>query len=328
MEGENWLRKRTFKHEDFECFQDLLREKERQGLRISVCLPTLNEEETVGQILAAIREVLIEKVPLVDELAIVDSRSSDSTVEIARREGARVIFDDEILPGMPTASGKGEALWKSLYALEGDIVCWIDSDIRNFHSRFVYGLVGPLLSEPEIGYVKAFYRRPLREGGVLYETGGGRITECVVRPLLSLFYPELCGIVQPLSGEYAGRREILESVPFFSGYGVEIGLLIDIYKKFGLNCIAQVNMDTREHFNQSIEALGRMSFGIMKAFLRRLSDEGKVKLESPLHSEYNAMVYTGREPSIEEVKIDVIERPPLMEIPEYRNMRRRLEGKS
>ncbi len=205
-------------------------------------LPTLNEEKTIGLTIRRIREALMDRVPLVDELLVVDSASTDRTVEIARELGAAVRQHDEILPELGAYVGKGEALWKSLYELRGDLVVWVDTDIRNIQPRFVYGLLGPLLREPRIQYVKGFYQRPLIAEGRQSDEGG-RVTELTARPLINLFFPELSGVIQPLSGEYAGRRELLESVPFFTGYAVEIGLLIDIADRVGLSGIGQVDLD-------------------------------------------------------------------------------------
>jgi len=317
-ERDRWFAERTCHHKDFADIDKLVASKEEQGLTISVCLPTLNVRSTVGRILKVIRTELLERHHLIDELAIIDSRSTDGTIDIARAEGVSVFFDDEILPGLEPASGKGEALWKSLYALRGDMIVWVDSDIKNIHPRFVYGLVGPLLTEPEVGYVKGFYERPLNEGRVSKPSGGGRVTELVVRPILNLFYPDLACLVQPLSGEYAGRRSLLESVPFMTGYGVETGLLIDIYNKFGLWSLGQVDLDVREHYNQPLEALSKMSFGVLQAVFKRLDGDGKVALKTELETVYNTVKRKGGKYVMDESEIKVVERPPMKTIDEYR----------
>lgn len=309
---ERWFEKRTWHHSDFEDIAALVESKEEQGLKISVCLPTLNVAGTVGKCVRVIRAALIEEFPLVDELCIVDSRSEDDTVRIATAEGARVIYDDEILPDFqPKAGGKGEALWKSLFALEGDIVAWVDSDIENIHPRFVYGLVGPLLADKDVGYIKAFYERPLTQGGVSRPSGGGRVTELTVRPMFNLFYPELAGLIQPLSGEYAGRREILESIPFFTGYGVESGHLIDILSEYGADALGQVDLDVRVHHNQPIDSLSRMSFGIMQALFERLERDGKLGLNVELPSTYRTFRHEAGLYELERRDIQVLERPPV-----------------
>lgn len=320
MGVEQWFKKRTFRHQDFANIPKLIELKKEQGLTVSVCLPTLNSGKTLDIILRTLKEILVKEYPLIDELAIVDSRSTDSTVAIAEKHGVKVFFDDEYLTDLPPASGKGEALWKSLYFLEGNIVAWIDSDIKNIHPRFVYGIVGPLLIDKTIGYVKGFYERPLKTAGLTKQTGGGRVTEVFARPFLNLFYPELSGIIQPLSGEYAGRREILESVPFFTGYGVETGLLIDILNRFGLDCVAQVNLESRIHTNQSLKALGRMSFGVMQAAFLRLESNDKIELKTEMNRVMNLIKQTAESNDyyLEEREIKVIERPPMKGIEEYR----------
>ena len=232
---ERWFGESNFHHGEFRDLRRLVALKEQQGLTVSLVLPTLNEEETIGPIVRRARRVLVEGVPLVDELLVIDSASTDRTREIAEAEGARVVQHPDVLPRYGCYRGKGEALWKSLYETSGDLVVWCDTDVRNWHPRMVYGTLGPLLTEPRIQYVKGYYQRPIVEGGVLKEGGGGRVTELVARPLINLFFPELSGFIQPLAGEYAGRRTLLESIPFFTGYAVEIGHLIDIAERVGLD---------------------------------------------------------------------------------------------
>jgi hypothetical protein len=268
-----WFGKRTFHYQQFEPAK-LRAAKERLGLTVSVCLPTRDEAATVGTIVKALRKSL-ERSRLIDEIVVMDAGSVDDTATIALAEGARVFREQDVLPEVGPGSGKGEALWKSLHACRGDVICWIDADIRNFHPRFVHGLLGPLLMDPEVLYVKAFYERPIRERNALRSTGGGRVTELVARPLLNLLWPQLAGVVQPLSGEYAGRRVALEQVPFSSGYGVELGLLVDLAERFGMDAIAQVDLERRVHRNQEVQALGRMSFGILQAVFLRLVEEGR-----------------------------------------------------
>ncbi len=269
-----WFGKRTFHYSQFEPAR-LRAAKERLGLTVSVCLPTRDEAATVGTIVKALRKSLLERSRLIDEIVVMDAGSVDDTVAIALAEGAQVFREQDVLPEVGPGSGKGEALWKSLHACRGDVICWIDADIRNFHPRFVHGLLGPLLMDPAVLYVKAFYERPIRERNALRATGGGRVTELVARPLLNLLWPQLAGIVQPLSGEYAGRRVALEQVPFSSGYGVELGLLVDLAERFGMDAIAQVDLERRVHRNQEVQALGRMSFGILQAVFLRLVEEGR-----------------------------------------------------
>ncbi len=268
--ADKWFAENTFDADEFSNLKQLLELKEKQGTVISLALPALNEEKTVGKVIATIKKALMDEVPLLDEIVLIDSDSSDRTREIAEHLGIPVYIHQQLLPDLGARHGKGEALWKSLLVTKGDIIAWIDTDILNIHPRFVYGVIGPLLLNRNLQLVKGFYRRPLRVGDKTQAGGGGRVTELAARPLLNLFYPELSGVVQPLSGEYAGRRESLEKAVFFSGYGVEIGLLIDVFEQFGLRAIAQVDLLERIHRNQGLEALSKMSFAIIQVVLRKL----------------------------------------------------------
>ena len=219
--NENWLERNTFHHADFWDLIKLVEEKEKKGLKISLCIPTLNEEKTIGKEVLILRSELMERYPLIDEFAVIDSGSKDKTLEVAKNYGADVYLASDILPEVGDKRGKGENLWKAIHQLKGDIICYVDADISNIHPRFVYGLVAHLINRDEISYVKAFYDRPLNYSSGLRPSGGGRVTEILIRPLFSLFFPELSHIIQPLSGEYAARREVLEKIPFPIGYGVE-----------------------------------------------------------------------------------------------------------
>ncbi|WP_407951754.1 glucosyl-3-phosphoglycerate synthase [Plantactinospora veratri] len=244
--------------------------------RISVVLPARNEEATVGTIVGTLRRHLVEKAPVIDELIVVDSRSTDATAAVASAAGARVVSQDEMTRGLPRLDGKGDALWAGLAAASGDVVVFVDADLRRFSPRFVTGLVGPLLADPSVAFVKGFYHRPLVGVGTVEPDGGGRVTELMARPLISMFWPELAGFVQPLAGEYAGRREILEQLPFVSGYGVEIAMLIDLLDLVGLDALAQVDLGERHHRHQDTEALGRMSAQILYTVWSRLHRRGLV----------------------------------------------------
>lgn len=318
MNSEQWLAERTFHHSNFWDIQWLVDEKKRQGLKISLCLPAYNEENTIGKEIVILKSELHDRYPLLDEIAVIDSGSTDNTREIAAGFGADVYLAEDHLQECGNHKGKGENLWKALYLLEGDIIVYVDSDINNIHPRFVYGLVGPLIQDPAVHYVKAFYDRPLAFSQGIRPTGGGRVTEILVRPLFSLFYPELAAIVQPLSGEYAGRRSILEQIPYPVGYGVETAMLIDIYDKLGMDGFAQTDLDTRVHRNQETVALGRMAFGILQTLFRRLTREQRAKFEADLpHIMRQHKVSDGKFEQVEYV-IEELERPPIIEVDAYR----------
>jgi glucosyl-3-phosphoglycerate synthase len=314
---ERWFGESNFHHGEFADLRRLVSLKEKQGLTISLVLPTLDEEETIGPIVRrAIRE-MVGRVPLLDEVLVIDSASSDRTREIAEAEGARVVQHPDVLPRYGAFRGKGEALWKSLFETSGDIVVWADTDVRNWHPRMVYGTIGPLLHEPRLQYVKGYYQRPIVEGGILREGGGGRVTELVARPLINLFYPELSGFIQPLAGEYAGRRSILEQIPFFTGYAVEIGHLIDIAERVGIEGLGQVDLERRVHRNQELEGLSRMSFVILQAVMKRLEERRKARLFAELGSTMK-LPRSGRgRLSLEVIELADMERPPMIRIPEY-----------
>jgi glucosyl-3-phosphoglycerate synthase len=317
-DARQWLESRTFHHSNFWDIKWLVEEKQRQGLKVSLCLPTLNEERTIGQEILMLKGELADRYPLLDEIAIIDSGSTDKTLEIAASFGADVYTASEHLAECGCHQGKGENLWKALYLLQGDIIVFVDADIKNIHPRFVYGLVGPLIQNPEIHYVKAFYDRPIAYSGVLRPTGGGRVTEILIRPLFSLFYPELAAILQPLSGEYAGRRSILEQIPFPVGYGIETAMLIDIYQRLGMHGFAQTDLDRRVHRNQETTALGRMAFGVLRTFFTRLNRDQKAEFHQLLPTIMHQFeVANGTYRQVEHV-IEEIERQPIIEIEAYR----------
>lgn len=280
--------------------------KARQGSTVSVCLPARNEEATVGHIVATVRRKLMEQVALVDEIVVVDDGSQDATAEAARWEGASVHSAAEVLPDVSPGSGKGNALWLSLYAAEGDIVCWVDADVSNFRPEFVTRLVEPLLVEPDVGFVKGYYRRPLFGR----PTGGGRVTELVARPLLSALFPHLTHIVQPLGGEYAGRRSLLETLPFVEGYGVDFGLLVDVAAAFGVTTIRQTDLGVREHRNRPIDELAPQAMEVLLTALRR-AGAGRGDLPTTLvrfDEDHEKLL----------VPVESRERPPMLSVPEYR----------
>ncbi|QYC42529.1 Glucosyl-3-phosphoglycerate synthase [Nonomuraea coxensis DSM 45129] len=305
-EVRGWLRRRTSSAADWPV-RDLLAAK--GATTVSVVLPARDERETVGEIVGILRRELDG---LLDEVVVIDSRSQDDTARVAARAGARVHAQDEILPHLRPLDGKGEALWKSLAVTRGDVVVFADADIRHFRASLVGGVLGPLLADPTLAYVKGCYDRPL--DGV--PNGGGRVTELVARPLINLHWPELAGFVQPLAGEYAGRRSVLERVPFLTGYGVELGLLIDVLDLAGLDAFAQVDLGSREHRPQSTEALGAMSGQIMLAAWSRLRRQGKIQTwhePSCLLAQFRRGL-TGLDVTCRDVTI--AERPPMLTLPD------------
>ena len=315
---DKWFAENTFHADEFSRLRDLVALKQQQGVSISLALPALNEEETVGQVIRMMKKELMQRAPLLDEIVLIDSNSTDRTREIAANEGVPVHVHQNLLERLGARRGKGEALWKSLLVTRGDIIIWIDTDIVNIHPRFVYGIIGPLLLNPQVQFVKGFYRRPLKVGMKMQAGGGGRVTELTARPLLNLFYPELSGVVQPLSGEYGGRREALERAPFFSGSGVETGLLIDIYERYGVQAIAQVDLLERIHHNQHLEALSKMSFAIIQTVMRKLEKRfGRAVLEDVnrsmklIHHDKKGRYF------LEVEEIAEHERPPMIEVTEY-----------
>jgi glucosyl-3-phosphoglycerate synthase len=276
---------------------------------VSVILPARDEERTVGNIVSVIRRDLVERAPIVDEILVVDSNSTDTTAARAAAAGARVVAQDAVLAHLPPLTGKGEALWKGLAASSGELIVFVDADLRNFGSHFVSGLLGPLLLDKRIQFVKAAYERPYTGAdGVLSRGGGGRVTELVARPLLNMFWPELAGFVQPLGGEYAARREALEKVPFVTEYGVEFGLLVDLLELVGLDAMAQVDLGVRVHGHQAMPALGRMAGQIMLTAWSRLERQGRVL--SAIPPEHRLLQF-GLDGQADLVDMAVAERPPL-----------------
>ncbi|HEX5597933.1 MAG TPA: glucosyl-3-phosphoglycerate synthase [Micromonosporaceae bacterium] len=304
--------------------------KEKGDKKVSVVIPARDEESTVGAIVATIRSHLVEEIPLVDELIVVDSRSRDDTAAVAVAAGATVISQDEMTRGLPRLDGKGDALWAGLAAAEGDLVVFLDADLREFRPHFVTGLLGPLLTDASVAFVKGFYHRPLVGAASVEPEGGGRVTELVARPLLNLFWPELAGFIQPLAGEYAGRREVLERLPFVSGYGVETAMLIDLLELVGLDALAQVDLGERLHRHQDTEALGRMAAQIILTAWSRLHRQGWVTSTTPpatMLTQFRrgcAGVLPNVEREVVVSDVSVQERPPLIELQDQ--LRRRRPG--
>jgi glucosyl-3-phosphoglycerate synthase len=281
---------------------DLLAAKRAAGSRISVCLPARNEAETVG---AIVREVAGN--PLVDEILVIDDGSTDATAAVASAAGARVVDEASILAETGPGTGKGNVLWKSLYECRGDVICWLDADLRNFSGKYVERLVEPLLTHPDVMFVKAFYERSF-EGA---PSGGGRVTELVARPLLSLLFPKLADVVQPLGGEYAGRRCAFEVLPFVEGWGVEFGLLVDVVERFGRAAVAQVDLGLREHRNRPLAELAPQALAILTTALRRA---GLVMTDLPFVELLRYDAAGGLDAELVETR----ERPAILTIDAYR----------
>ncbi|MEU2897940.1 glucosyl-3-phosphoglycerate synthase [Streptomyces sp. NPDC088106] len=318
-EVERWLSDRSWSVADRPLHR-ILAAKRATGQTVSVVLPALNEEATVGEIVSAVRRDLVLGAPLVDEVVVVDSGSTDRTAEAAAAAGATVVHRDTILPRLPAVPGKGEVLWRSLLVTSGDIVCFVDADLREFSSDFVSGIVGPLLTEPDVHLVKAMYDRPLtvsdgRAAGTVAAGQGGRVTELMARPLLNMHWPQLAGFVQPLGGEYAARRSLLEQLPFPVGYGVELGMLVDALHLVGLDALAQVDVGVRKHRHQDGQALGRMAAAIYRTAQLRLA-RGHLIRPSLTQFERTDTTFEPRTYSI-----DTEERPPMTDIAEYQARR-------
>jgi glycosyltransferase involved in cell wall biosynthesis len=314
---DKWFAENTFHADEFAKVKNLLKMKREQGATISLAMPSLNEEQTVGKVIATIKKALMDKVPLLDEIVLIDSNSTDRTREVAEKLGVPVHIHQHLLPELGAREGKGEALWKSLLITKGDIIAWIDTDIVNIHPRFVTGILGPLLLNRNIQLVKGFYRRPIKMGKKMEASGGGRVTELTARPLINLFYPELSGLIQPLAGEYAGRRESLEKAVFYSGYGVEMGLLIDIFENYGLGSIAQVDLLERVHHNQELEALSKMSFAIIQTVLRKLETRYERSIIEDVNKTMKLIRYENGGYSLVVDEVAEFERPPMNTVPAY-----------
>lgn len=261
---------------------ELADHKQRRGERLSVVIPARDEEATVGAVAGHLVTSLQHRVGLVDEILVIDADSSDRTAERAAGAGARVVRQSQVLPEYGTYVGKGEAMWKGLAASTGDLVVYVDADILDVDDRFVTGLVAPLLTDPDIALVKAAYDRPLRTGDVVAPVGGGRVTELLARPLIASLWPELAWVTQPLAGEIAARRQLLERLPFVRGYGVELAMLVDVAARCGVGSIREVDLGRREHAHQSLDALGRMAAEILQVALHRADTQGRLSLTSAL----------------------------------------------
>ncbi|MEY3733106.1 MAG: hypothetical protein RL347_465 [Actinomycetota bacterium] len=304
-----WFTERTSSASDWPLERVLAAKADQ---RVSVIIPARNEQDTIGDIVSAIRrDLMAGPIPLVDELLVVDSDSTDDTANVARSAGARVVATTEVLPEIPTVQGKGEAMWRGLAATEGDIVVFLDADLRSFTPNYVVALLGPILTEPSIQLVKACYDRPLVSDGGRRTMGGGRVTELVARPLLNLHWPELAGVAQPLAGEYAVRRTLVEGLPIPCGYGVEFAILVDTYARHGLAAMAQVDLGERLHRHQDDTRLGLMSAEIWQVALDRLDRDGSLPRPGESIAQFS---YDPEGIRLTEHLVEVLVRPPVREV--------------
>jgi glucosyl-3-phosphoglycerate synthase len=311
-----WFERRTSSVRDWSSAEVRVR---KGDTTVSVVLPALDEAATVGAIVSAIRADLVDRDGLVDELVVLDSGSTDATAAVASAAGARVEHSHAVLPRLGTVPGKGEALWKALHVTDGDVVVYVDSDLTDFAPSFVVGLLGPLFQDPAVAIVKAFYDRPLTTSEGVAPAGGGRVTELVARPLLNACWPQLAGVVQPLAGEYAARRDLLVRLPFVSGYGVEVGMLVDLLDLVGLDGLAQVDLGVRSHRHQSDEALGRMAGQLWQTLVRRLPATPITADGEPVSAALTQFVRDRRGRfGMRTYDVSTTERPPMLTVPEYR----------
>src|SRR5215469_7688481 len=310
-----WFEQRSFHHQDFHSLP--LEQPGAKRPSTTLIFPGRNVADTIGGILDVVFE-LRARTGLPHQVVVVDADSPDGTAEIAREHGAEVYSENELMPDYGPAQGKGDAMWRSLSVATGDIVMFADADTRDFREHFVYGTLGPMLTDPSIQFCKAAFRRPFMQGDRLVADGGGRVTELMAKPLLNLFYPQLAGFVQPLAGEFAARRELFNKVPFFTGYGVEIGMMIDVFAAVGLAGMAQVDLGTRQNRHQSLASLTRMSSVVLRTVAMREGlaqreldgdEPGLWELRQP--ETYLHAVATAEGLRLDEYLNELIERPPL-----------------
>jgi glucosyl-3-phosphoglycerate synthase len=298
---EDWLARRSYRADDFPLAR-VLADKRASDASVSVVLPAREVADTIGPILEAL--LPLREQGAIDELLVVDAASADGTAALAQGLGARVVQESAVLPEHGPARGKGDALWRGLAASRGDFVAFIDTDTDDFDARFALGLIGPLLADADVAFVKGAYRRPFKLGDQTSPEGGGRVNELVARPLLNLHVPELAGFVQPLAGEVAARRTLLEALPFAVGYGVEIAMLIDALRHARLDALAQVDLGTRQNRHQSLRALSAMAYAVMVAAERRVHGEREV-------AGTIAFPHGGE---LDTARVAIEERPPLRSI--------------
>jgi glucosyl-3-phosphoglycerate synthase len=315
-----WFEQRSFRHGDFQGLalpSTVGIPGGSRRLTTSMILPGRNVAGTIGAILDVVTG-LRARTGLPDQVIVIDADSPDGTAQVAREHGAEVYSENELMPQCGPAQGKGDAMWRSLSVARGDIVMFADADTTDFREHFVYGTLGPLLTDPTVQFCKAAFRRPFTSGDRSVADGGGRVTELMAKPLLNLFYPQLAGFVQPLAGEFAARRELLSAVPFFTGYGVEIGMLIDVYNRIGLDAMAQVDIGTRQNRHQPLGDLSRMSSIVLRTLAARegisarcVEAAGGDLWDARRPETYLHAVATDQGLRLDEHLNELVERPPM-----------------
>jgi glucosyl-3-phosphoglycerate synthase len=275
--SKEWFHHRSFTSDRFGDLAWLADRKDALGATVSLVLPAREVRETVGHIVTEVARMGSGS-SLVDQILVVDADSADGTADVARSAGAEVYSENELLAAWGPARGKGDAMWRSLSVAYGDIVMFADADTVDFDPRLIYGVLGPVLTVPRVQFVKAAFRRPFAERGLVFPNSGGRVTELTARPLLNLFYPQLAGFAQPLAGEFAATRELLCSIPFLTGYAIEIAMLIDVLSEVGLDAMAQVDVLSRQNRHQPLADLSRMSYAVLRAVMHRLYQEQRLCL--------------------------------------------------
>ena len=320
-----WFKHRSYGHDAFSDVRALAERKRELGLSVSLVLPCRNVADTIGGIVErihAVNERTPLDSPLIDQILAVDADSEDGTARVAASKGAEVYSENELMPSLGGAHGKGDAMWRSLSVATGDLVMYVDADTQDFEPQFVYGVLGPILSVPQVRFVKAAFRRPFKSDETLQVDGGGRVTELSAKPLFNLFYPELSGFVQPLAGEFVADAELFRSIPFMTGYAVETSVLIDVLKKAGLGAMAQVDLGARQNRHQPLRDLSRMSYAVLRAVARRLRQDGRLNQARDTNmpddffqlSDYHHAVATPDGLQIQEYVEEIVERPPMAEI--------------
>jgi glucosyl-3-phosphoglycerate synthase len=323
IDAVEWFKHRSYDYRQFADLKAMERSKRELGLTVSAVLPCRNVADTVGGIIDEIHAVNEQTDDLlVDQILAVDADSEDGTAEVAVTKGAEVYSENDLLSHYGGTHGKGDAMWRSLSVARGDLIMYVDADTKDFKPQFVYGVLGPILNFPEVRFVKAAYRRPFKSYETVELDGGGRVTELTAKPLFNLFYPELAGFVQPLAGEFVAYKELFCSIPFLTGYAVETGIMIDVFKRAGLTAMAQVDLGTRQNRHQPLRDLSRMSYSVLRAVARRLRQEGRLNqardpnLPEQLFqfSDYLHAVATPEGLKLQEYVEELVERPPMADV--------------